>query len=273
MKRLTMLIASLAVASAASAQGVMVTKNNVPTFFKGVTAMTFGQRSVTIDGTTVEADEVAPFSAETLIPGESLRLDFQSKAASRTVRIMAPYVWMAASVPEGFTLSQNYGTAGYQEITISVADNPTDRSFEGTLTLMGGTGALCTIELSQIGAQDPKNPYVYMPDATFERFVLANFDKNHDGLLGKADEALAIKSLNVSDFELESILGVEQMKNLEELDCSYNNIKGTLSVAGLTHLKSLHAEHNLMTDLDASGCSALEELWAHDCYTDRKSVV
>lgn len=266
MKRITALIASLAVATAASAQGVMVTRNSVPTFFKGVTAMTFGQRSVVIDGTTVEADEVAPFPAETLIPGETMRLDFQSKAATRTVRIMAPYVWMVASVPEGFTLSQNYGTAGYQEISISVGDNPTDRSFEGTLTLMGGTGTLCTIELSQMGAQDPKNPYVYMPDATFERFILANFDKNHDGLLGKADEALTIKSLNVSDFELESIVGVEQMKNLEELDCSYNNIKGTLSVAGLTHLKSLHAEHNLMTELDASGCSALEELWAHDCY-------
>lgn len=266
MKRLTTLIATAAIASAASAQGVMITKNNTPTFFKDVKTLVFGDRTVSLDGTTVEADEVAPFPAETLIPGETLRLDFLSKASSRTVRIMSPYVWMASDVPAGFTLSQNYGKAGLQEITISVEDNPSEKSYSGTLTLIGGTGALCTIELSQIGAQDPKNPYVYMPDATFERFVLANFDKNHDGLLSKADEALAIKSLNVSDFELESILGVEQMINLEELDCSYNNIEGTLSVAGLTHLKSLHAEHNLMTALDASGCSALEELWAHDCY-------
>lgn len=266
MKRLNTLIIASACAVGASAQGVMITKNSVPTFFKGVTALTFGQRTVTIDGTTVEADEVAPFPAETLVPGETLRLDFQSKASTRTVRIMAPYVWMATDVPTGFTLSQNYGTAGYQEVTISVADNPTEHSLEGTLTLMGGTGTLCTIELSQIGAQDPKNPYVYMPDENFERFVLANFDKNHDGLLAKADEALAVKSLNVSDLGLESIVGIEQMLNIEELDCSYNNISGTLSVAGLTHLKSLRAEHNLMTTLDASGCSALEELYAHDCY-------
>lgn len=266
MKRLTTLIAAATITSAASAQGVMITKNNTPTFFKGVSTLSFGERTVTLNGTTVEADEIAPFPAETLIPGETLHLDFQSKAASRTVRIMAPYVWMVASVPEGFTLSQNYGTKGYQEISISVGDNPTDHSFEGTLTLMGGVGTLCTIELSQIGAQNPKNPYVYMPDATFERFVLANYDKNHDGLLSKDDEALKIKSLNVSDLKLESIVGVEHMKNIEELDCSYNNIEGTLCVAGLTHLKTLRAQHNIMTTLDASGCSALEELWAHDCY-------
>lgn len=267
MKRLTTLVAAAAIASAASAQGVMITKNNTPTFFKNAGTMVFGNRTVTLNGTTVEADEIVPFPAETLIPGETLHLDFLSKASSRTIRIMSPYVWMVTNVPTGFTLSQNYGTAGLQEITISVDDNPTATSFAGTLTLMGGTGALCTIELSQIGAQDPKNPYVYMADASFERFVLANYDKNHDGLLSKDDEALKITSLNVSDLGLESVVGVEKMLNLEEFDCSYNNVEGTLSIAGLTHLKRLHAEHNLMTTLDASGCSALEELWAHDCYT------
>lgn len=267
MKRLTTLIAAAAMASAVSAQGVMISKNNTPTFFKGVNTLVFGKHTVTLNGTTVEADEVVPFPAETLIPGETLRLDFLSKASSRTVRIMSPYVWMVTDVPAGFTLSQNYGKAGFQEITISVNDNPTATSYAGTLTLIGGTGTLCTIELSQIGAQDPKNPYVFMPDANFERFVLANYDKNHDGLLSKDDEALAITSLDVSDLGLESVLGVEKMLNLEEFDCSYNNVEGTLSVAGLTHLKRLHAEHNLMTTLDASGCSALEDLWAHDCYT------
>lgn len=267
MKRLTTLITAAVIASAASAQGVMITKNNNPTFYKDVNTLVFGNRAVTLNGTTVEADEVVPFPAETIVPGETLRLDFLSKASSRTIRIMSPYVWMATSVPEGFTLSHNYGTAGLQDITISVDDNPTATSFAGTLTLIGGTGTLITIELSQMGAQDPANPYVYMPDSNFERFVLANYDKNRDGLLSKDDEALKIKSLNVSDLYLESIVGVEKMLNLEELDCSYNNIEGTLSVAGLTHLKTLRAQHNLMTTLDASGCSALEELWAHDCYT------
>lgn len=266
MNKLYSLLLASACALGASAQGVMVTKNQIPTFLKDIPGFTFGNGSIIVDGTTFEADEVIPFPAETLIPGETARIDFLSKASSRTLRIVSPYVWMAASVPAGFTLDQTYGTAGCQEITISVVDNPTATSFTGTLVLMGGTGTLCTIELSQMGAQDPQNPYVYMPDSNFERFVLANFDKNHDGLLAKADEALAIKSLNVSDLELTSVLGVEQMKNLEEFDCSYNNIEGTLSFAGLAHLKTLHAEHNLMTTLDVSGCSALEELWAHDCY-------
>lgn len=266
MKQIYTLLLASALAASAHAQGVMITRNQTPTFFKDVTSLIFGNHSVTLGTQTLEADEIVPFPAETLIPGETLHLDFQSKAATKTVRIISPYVWMAASVPEGFTLNQNYGTAGYQEITISVADNPTARSYEGTLTLMGGTGTLCSIELSQMGAQDPKNPYVYMPDATFERLILTNYDKNRDGLLSKADEALAIKSLNVSDYGLTSVQGVEQMKNLEELDCSYNNIEGTLSVAGLTHLKRLHAEHNLMGKLDATGCTALTDLWAHDCY-------
>lgn len=265
MNRLYSLLLASVCAASATAQGVMVTKNQIPTFLKDIPGFTFGNGSITVDGTTFEADEVIPFPAETLIPGETARIDFLSKASSRTLRIVSPYVWMAASVPAGFTLDQTYGTAGYQEITISVADNPTATSFSGTLVLMGGTGTLCSIELSQMGAQDPQNPYVYMPDATFERLMLTNYDKNRDGMLSK-DEALSIKSLNVSDYDLTSVQGVEQMKNLEELDCSYNSIKGTLSVAGLTHLKTLHAEHNLMTTLDATGCTALEELWAHDCY-------
>lgn len=267
MQRLTTLLAAGIMAASAAAQGVMVTNKQVPTYYKGITALSFGNRAITVDGRTIDAEELVPFPAGTYVPGEEIRLDFNSKASSQTIRIVSPYVWMATEVPAGFKLSQAYGTAGVQEITVSVDDNATDHSFAGTLTLIGGTGTLYSISLTQLGAQDPQNPYVYMPDERFERFVLANYDKNHDGLLSKADEALAITSLNVSDLELESVVGVEQMKNIEEFDCSYNNISGTISFADLTHLKTLRVQHNLMTTLDVAGCSALEELWAHDCYT------
>lgn len=266
MKRLLPFLFAGFMGTSASAQGVMVTKNQMPTYYKGITALTFGDRTVSINGTTLPADDVYPFPTGTLIPGETARLDFTSKATSKTLRIVSPYVWMASNVPEGFTLSQNYGTIGYQEITISVNDNATATSFAGTLTLMGGTGNLYTIELSQMGAQDPANPYVYMPDERFENFILKHYDSNHDGLLSKNDEALAIKRLNIHDMHLQSIKGVEQMKNLEWMDCSYNDITGTLSVEGLTHLKALYAQHNLMTTLVADGCESLDSLLAHDCY-------
>lgn len=163
LRHLLLLTAAQLCATMASAQGVMVAHGNATTCLKDVATMSIAHRSVNVDGTELAADEIYPFPTGTLVPGDATTLDFGPTAEERTICFVSPNVWVAGTLPEGFSISSTYGAAGYQEVRISTQDNPTATVYEGTLTIMGGSGVICTISLRQVGAETPDHPVLDAP--------------------------------------------------------------------------------------------------------------
>lgn len=154
-KRISLFLVAIVLSVAVYAQGVMVKGGKETTICKDVHALRFASHSLEMDGVQLPADEVYPFPSTSLLPGDAISLNFGCKADTCVVGFVSPNVWVASGVPTGFILSQTYGDAGYQEISISTADNPGSEVYEGTLTIMGGDGSICTIELKQVGEQEP----------------------------------------------------------------------------------------------------------------------
>ena len=139
------------------------------------------------------------------------------------------------------------------------------------------------------------------PDKTFREYVKEQFDKDHNGVLSKA-EINAVSYIYVD--RVKSLRGIECFTALEDLhsnysplteldlskntklttlewingklktldlskntklvslECNGNQLK-TLDVSGLTALKTLYCNHNRLTKLSLKGCSALKAL---QCY-------
>jgi|GEM_PF-2743925 len=120
-------------------------------------------------------------------------------------------------------------------------------------------------------------------DPFFLEEVLLAADKNGDGRITRA-EAEAVKALEITNYEIVSISGLEyfmnlealsiyvylgytgnqtlnvsHMKNLTYLDCSWVGLSG-LNVSGCTKLETLYAGGNSIQNLDISGNLALKYL-------------
>ena len=65
---------------------------------------------------------------------------------------------------------------------------------------------------------------VEIPDANFKSFLLENFDTNGDGNIS-LQEAKAVKKMDCSGKNIESLDGIEKFENLEYLDCSSNRLE------------------------------------------------
>ena len=127
-------------------------------------------------------------------------------------------------------------------------------------------------------AIDEKN----FPDEYFRKYVLNNFDQNHDGTLSEAEiaevtrvvyEGKNVKSLKGVEFftELKDLccsncqltsLDVSKNTNLTELDCRYNQLTN-LDVSKNANLTKLKCGSNQLTNLDVSKNTKLENL---NCY-------
>lgn len=111
------------------------------------------------------------------------------------------------------------------------------------------------------------------PDANF-RTIAKTFDTHariyKDVFAGTAtrddrldyDELKAITNINVANKGIATLQGVEYMKNLQSLNCSYNNLAeaSSLPLTYNTELKTLHCHHNQLTALDVSQNTQLEDL-------------
>lgn len=84
-----------------------------------------------------------------------------------------------------------------------------------------------------------------IPDANFKAALVAKFDKDGDGEIGK-DEALAVKEISVSGKGIKSMEGIQYFENLQRLDCSFNELTAIdlsenpkLDVLSVAHIQSL----------------------------------
>ena len=117
---------------------------------------------------------------------------------------------------------------------------------------------------------------VNIPDANFKAELLASdstnsiaknlvgdyfkIDADNDGEIQES-EALNVSYLLVNYLPISSLAGIEFFTNLQELDCSDNQLT-YLDVSGLTNLQILDCSSNLITNLDVSGLTNLGYL---DC--------
>ena len=108
-----------------------------------------------------------------------------------------------------------------------------------------------------------------IPDQDFEqRLVDLNIDS--DGVVNGqilTSDALAVTDLNLLGASISDLTGLEDFLNLETFELSYN-LLNTVSFPNLPNLKKLYFDTAIVTTLDVTALSALEELEIDDTATD-----
>ena len=84
--------------------------------------------------------------------------------------------------------------------------------------------AVCMLSVIFLLANcDDGKVFVEIPDANFKSFLLKKIDSNNDGHISLL-EAKAVKEMDCSARNIQTLKGIEKFKNLEMLNCSYNPI-------------------------------------------------
>jgi len=97
-------------------------------------------------------------------------------------------------------------------------------------------------------------------DAFYLALIRDGVDRNDDGIISK-QEALLTGTLDVSQGSISNLKGIGEFENLEELDCSSNQLTD-IDLSGNILLKKLRCQGNRLTSLDISFNPLLIEL---DC--------
>jgi Secretion system C-terminal sorting domain len=114
---------------------------------------------------------------------------------------------------------------------------------------------------------------VNIPDANFKNAlvneIVADFDgdgvfdgdvdTNNDGEI-QVVEAEDVLGLNVPNYDIESLVGIESFINLSFLRC-VNNLLNELDVSTLIHLEKLFCYFNNINDINVNGLTQLTFLW------------
>jgi Leucine-rich repeat (LRR) protein len=101
-----------------------------------------------------------------------------------------------------------------------------------------------------------------IPDENFRNYLVENFDKNEDSEISK-EEALLIKTINCSNKDINSLSGMEYLVNLQDLNCSGNNLT-SLSLSANTALRTLDCSDNQLSTMDIIGCTELRQLYCEN---------
>lgn len=97
---------------------------------------------------------------------------------------------------------------------------------------------------------------VDIPDPVFRRFILDNFDENHDGVF-TVPEAMDIQELTVCTDSIYSLKGIEKMSRLRKLVADgspwgYGHLQD-IDLTGNPKLEFCHLESNQLHTVDLSG--------------------
>lgn len=88
-------------------------------------------------------------------------------------------------------------------------------------------------------------------------------DTNGDGEI-QVSEALQVHQLRIMEANISDLTGIEYFTNLDNLNCSYNQLTSLGSVTTLPNLTALYCNHNQFTTLDVSGINTLTQLACHN---------
>lgn len=177
-------------------------------------------------------------------------------------------------LPENTTEKGVYVWSSSDESVLKVEDN-------GAFTALKKGQATITIQLErdtkikaeclvtvagEEGDLDP-NTVVVFEDIQLSGIML-QYDTNHDGRL-QVSELLVITTLVIADNNIESLKGIEYLRNLEVFDASRNSIS-EFDFSQNKKLKELYIKNNKLKTLNLSSLVLLEVL---DCSANRLSRI
>ncbi len=102
---------------------------------------------------------------------------------------------------------------------------------------------------------------VNIPDANFKAALVGNIaiNTNGDNEIQVSEASVFNGTINVYSLNIFSLSGIEAFVSLTVLFCQ-NNPLTNLDVSGCTALNSLSCQNSQLTSLDVSGCTALTDL-------------
>ena len=105
--------------------------------------------------------------------------------------------------------------------------------------------------------------FTSIPDPGFENALISyGIDTILDGQV-LTQNISGIQFLDVSDFGISNLTGIEDFTNLVYLDC-YDNLLTHLDVSSCTNLEWLDCESNSLFSLDVSQNTMLQTLWCYE---------
>lgn len=134
--------------------------------------------------------------------------------------------------------------------------NTLERTLSVVLSLLMVVGLFSSIPVS--AASDDGiiyNDDTGIPDPVLYNYLISEYDANGDGLLQEA-EVDSITSLNISNYNedgtnaIESLNGLNKLKNLKVLTADNNKLKDLNGIQGL-ELKRIYVSNNLLVDISA----------------------
>ena len=118
------------------------------------------------------------------------------------------------------------------------------------------------ILFTQCEKEPEPEPIVDIRDVNFlQALVDSGIDTDGNGLISSA-EAAKVTSLDVSNYDISDLQGIENFTFLEILDCS-GNMLTSLDVCKNLALIDLHCSMNQLTNLNVSNCSGLELIFLY----------
>ncbi len=222
-------------------------------------------------GCSKESGNKDKHSALTFSQDQEFNFTYEADATDENIFFTAEDIWMVSKdEAEGedyswFTLEPEFGKAGAAFFTLTVSENAeSDEDRRASFTVNCGKDKQ-TFTILQYARNSAASKNVYFADNAFKAYCVANFDTDGDTRISK-EEAAQITEIDCSEMEITSLEGIQNMTALTTLNCRYNSIAGELNLSGLKNLKTLYADHNLISKIDVSGCSSLETLWSYDNY-------
>ena len=211
------------------------------------------------------------------------RFTFSSDGGLDSLTIISNYRWTISHEDEWCRPSVREGQGNF-EVQIIAEANSLINDRETRWIINAGKFHSDTIYISQ----NFKDANLNFPDDQFQKYLLKNFDKNHDGYLSvsEAHEVISIY-IQADNLNLEGLdyfpelkflscypndnnssfgmkkLDISQNKYLTTVFCYYNQLT-ELDISNNTGLEMLHCHGNKIQSLDASGLKDLKTLYCSD---------
>lgn len=138
------------------------------------------------------------------------------------------------------------------------------------ILLLGLIMVFINLRISPVWAKDVVIDEETFPDPVFRQYVMDNFDKNGNGILGKK-EIEAVYRINVENKGINSLQGVGEFVNLRLLSCSWNNLT-ELPITFNHRLETLYCDGNKLQYLNLLDKPRLKTVWCYDNELDSLTV-